>query len=310
MRAAPPSLSSGRWGTCSTCTRATRCSPPRTWAGSWATRTSSTPRSSPASRRSCTRASPWARRMRARSSASSSSMTSTSSSPRPPPCAWSAVRIPRGSTPARRTCPRCAPCSWPVSGWTRTRTRGRRTPSPPRPAVTSRSSTTGGRRRPAGRSRRTRWASSACHSSPAPPPCPCPATTCASSIPQASRFRRGRRGSSSRTCRCPRARWQPCGAMTSDSSRPTCPPSRVPTSPAIPASSTRTATCSSWGARTMSSTSQGTGSARACWRPRSPPTPPSRSARSSASTTPRRGRSPAPWSSSHPTRMPRPSAPS
>ena len=73
------------------------------------------------------------------------------------------------------TSPRCRPCSWPASGWTRTRTRG--------PATSSacRSSTTGGRPRPAGRSRPTRADWSRCRSSPARPRCRCPATTSRSS---------------------------------------------------------------------------------------------------------------------------------
>ena len=58
------------------------------------------------------------------------------------------------------------------------------TPTPcsgPRPSSACRSSTTGGRPRPAGASAATRSASSACPSSPARPPCRCRATTSASS---------------------------------------------------------------------------------------------------------------------------------
>ena len=65
-----------------------------------------------------------------------------------------------------------ARCSWPASGSTPTPTTG------PPSGSASRSSTTGGRPRPAGRSPRTCAGSSRCRSRPARRPCRCRATTC------------------------------------------------------------------------------------------------------------------------------------
>ena len=108
---------------------------------------------------------------------------------------------------AARTRPvrRCARCSWPASGWTRTPTTGRASCS------ASRSSTTGGRPRPAGRSRPTRSGWSPCRSSPARRPCRCPGydvrvlDTAGEPAPPDGRAR-SRSG-----CRCRRARCPRCG---------------------------------------------------------------------------------------------------
>ena len=66
-----------------------------------------------------------------------------------------------------------------------------------------RRSTTGGRRRPAGRSRPTCAAWSRCRSSRDRPASPSPATTCGSSTARAPNCRRGTTAPSSSACRCP-----------------------------------------------------------------------------------------------------------
>ena len=103
----------------------------------------------------------------------------------------------RRAAGASTTCRRCGTCSWPASGSTPTPTTGRRSSS------ASRSSTTGGRPRPAGRSPPTCVGSSRCRSSRARRPCRCRATTCGSSTATASRVprRRGGRDRAS-SCRC------------------------------------------------------------------------------------------------------------
>ena len=83
---------------------------------------------------------------------------------------------------------RCRPCSWPASGSTPTPTPG------PASSSASRWSTTGGRPRPAGRSRPTRAAWSRCRSSRARRRCPCRATTSRSSTAPASRVPAGEEG--------------------------------------------------------------------------------------------------------------------
>ena len=79
-------------------------------------------------------------------------------------------------------------CSSPANGWTRTPGSGRPTGS------AYRSSTTGGRPRPAGRSPPTCAGSSRCRSSPGRRPSRCPATTSACWTRQATRSAAGHRG--------------------------------------------------------------------------------------------------------------------
>ena len=132
-------------GRTSTTPSRARCSgPPPTWAGWSGTPTSSTPRCWPDARPCCTRASRWAPRTRARSGGSSPSTRSRRCSPRRPRSARSRRRTRRASCPASTTCPDSGTCSWPASGSTPRPTGGRASCS------ASRSSTTGGRPRPAG----------------------------------------------------------------------------------------------------------------------------------------------------------------
>ncbi len=91
-----------------------------------------------------------------------------------------------------------------------------------RPPEASRSSTTGGRPRPAGPSPPTAWASSTSRSSPARPPSRSPATTCGSSTTTARSWRPepgGHRAWSS--CPCRRAPCPPSGRTTTASRSPT-----------------------------------------------------------------------------------------
>ena len=92
--------------------------------------------------------------------------------------------------------PASARCSWPGSGST-----PRPTTGPPSGSA-SRSSTTGGRPRPAGRSPRTCAASTRCRSSRARRRCRCRATRSRSSTSGARRSRRARRARSACGCRC------------------------------------------------------------------------------------------------------------
>ena len=131
---------------------------------------------------------------------------------------------------ARTTCRRCDTLF--LAG---ERTRPRHATTGPRGSWPARSSTTGGRPRPAGRSRRTASASSRCRSSRARRPCRCPATTCASSPTTGPRPRPARRATSRSGCRCRPARCRRCGTTTSGSSSPTCPGTPATTSPATAA---------------------------------------------------------------------------
>jgi propionyl-CoA synthetase len=99
----------------------------------------------------------------------------------------------------------------PVSGWA------------------SRWSTTGGRPRPAGRSRPTCAAWSRCRSSRGRRRSRCRAGTCRSSTRTASRCRPAPRGRSASGCRCRRGRCSRCGTTTSGSCRRTCEPSTATT---------------------------------------------------------------------------------
>ena len=93
---------------------------------------------------------------------------------------------PGGRAAGGPTFPPCARCSSPASGWTRTPITGRASGS------ASRSSTTGGRPRPGGRSRRTCAGWSRCRSRRARRRCRCRASTCRCSTSGASRSGRGR----------------------------------------------------------------------------------------------------------------------
>ena len=141
-----------------------------------------------AARRCCTRASRWARRTPAPSGASSPSTVSPPCSRRPPPSAPSRRRIPRASTSAATTCAPSARCSWPASAPIP------RPSSGPRPTSRCRSTTTGGRRRPAGRSAAIRWAWARCPSSTARRRCRCRATTCRCSTPAGKPVKTGETG--------------------------------------------------------------------------------------------------------------------
>ena len=111
---------------------------------------------------------------------------------------------------------RCARCSWPGSGSTPTPTTG------PPSGSACRSSTTGGRPRPAGRSRRTCAASSRCRSSRARRPCRCRATTSQVLDPTGQPVAAGRGGGDlPQAAAAARARCRRCGATTSGSSRRT-----------------------------------------------------------------------------------------
>ena len=122
-----------------------RCSgPPPTWAGWSGTPTSSTRRCWPGAPPCCTRASRSAPRTRARSGGWWPSTRSRRCSPRRPRSARSRRRTRRASSRNHTTCPASSTCSWRASGSTRRPTAGRANCS------ASRSSTTGGRPRPAG----------------------------------------------------------------------------------------------------------------------------------------------------------------
>ena len=137
----------GRWPTSTTSARARRCSPRPTSAGSSATPTSCTRRCWPARRRSSTRASRSARRTPAQfwrvvAEHGAKSMFTA-------PTAFRAIKKedPNGALLGRvRPVAHCATCSSRASAWTPRPTTG------PRTCSESRSSTTGGRPRPAGRS--------------------------------------------------------------------------------------------------------------------------------------------------------------
>jgi propionyl-CoA synthetase len=127
-------------------------------------------------------------------------------------------------------------------------------------------STTGGRPRPGGRSRRTCAASSRWRSRPAPRRSRSRGTTCRCLTATEGVWIRAWRARSASGCRCRPARSRRCGVTTSGSSRRTSPRTRATTCPATAGTSTRTATSSSWAAPTTSSTSPATGCRPAPWR--------------------------------------------
>ena len=171
--------------------RARRCSPRPTSAGSSGTPTSSTRPCWWARPRSSTRASRSARPTRASSGGWPPTTGPRPCSPRPRRSARSRRRTRRALSWAATTCRGCATCSSPASAWTRRPTAGRRT------CWGSRWSTTGGRPRRAGRSARTRSASSSCRSSRVRRRCRWWAGTCASSTARGNRSRRTRTAPSS-----------------------------------------------------------------------------------------------------------------
>ena len=102
------------------------------------------------------------------------------------------------------------------------------TPSPgPSTCSRCRSSTTGGRPKPAGRSPPIRSASACCRSSPARRPCRCPATRSRSSTRAAIPCRPGRWARSSSSCRC-----RPAACRRSIATTSACAPATSRTSPA------------------------------------------------------------------------------
>ena len=122
-----------------------------------------------------------------------------------------------GAKAAATTSRRCAPCSSPGSGWTPTPGSGRPTGSG------SRSSTTGGRPRPAGRSPPTCAGLETLPIKPGSPSVPVPGYASArSSTRRGRRSTRASRGPSASGCRCRPARCRPCGATTTATSRRTC----------------------------------------------------------------------------------------
>ena len=116
-----------------------------------------------------------------------------------------------------------------LAGSTRTPTTG------PTTCCTARSSTTGGRPRPAGRSRPTCAVWTRCRSSPGPHRCECRGMTCKSSTSTARTPRAARTAPSRSSCRCRPARCPRCGRTTSGMSRAICRPTPAITSPATAA---------------------------------------------------------------------------
>ncbi|MEE3918277.1 AMP-binding protein [Micromonospora sp. BRA006-A] len=162
----------GRCATSTASSRARSSGPPPTWAGWSATPTSCTRRCSPARRLCSTRASRSAPRTPGRSRGSPPSTGWPRCPPRPPRSGRSAARTPRAATSTGTTCAlrtlflageRLDPDTWAWAG----------------SGSAYRWSTTGGRRRPAGRWRPTRAAWSRCRSSRGRRRCRFPATTCA-----------------------------------------------------------------------------------------------------------------------------------
>ena len=119
---------------------------------------------------------------------------------------------------------RCGTCSWPGSGSTRRPTGGRASCS------ASRSSTTGGRRRPAGPSRPTRCGLEPMPIKPGSPTVPMPGYDVRVLDPSGEECagRHGRRDRAS-GCRCRPAACPRCGRTTSASSSRTCRPSPATT---------------------------------------------------------------------------------
>jgi len=152
----------------------------------------------------------------------------------------------RGSGSSRSTtCPVSTACSWPASASTRRPSTG------PTTACTAPSSITGGRRRRVGRSARTRAVSRHSPPSRGRPRSRCPVTTSRSSTRRASRSSRsGKTATSPFAFPCLPEPCSASGAAKSGSRAPNCRPSPVSTRPGTPATSTRTATCTSWAART------------------------------------------------------------
>ena len=117
------------------------------------------------------------------------------------------------------TCRRCGRCSWPASGSTPTPTPG------PTRSWASRWSTTGGRPRPAGRSRPTCAGLEPMPIKPGSPTVPVPGYDVRILDPHGDAGAGRRRGGDrDRRCRCRRARCRRCGATTSASSTSTCRP--------------------------------------------------------------------------------------
>ena len=185
------------WRTSTTSAPATSGGRPPTSAGSSATPTSSTRRCSSARRPCSTRASRSARPTRARSGGSSPSTGVRRCSPRRRRSGRSRRRTPRASTSAAYDLSSAAHA-----------VPGRRAARPghlrlgDRTSSACRWSTTGGRPRRAGRSRRTCAASSRCRSSPARRRCRCPATTCGCSTRRVRGDRPAPRARSASSCRC------------------------------------------------------------------------------------------------------------
>ena len=126
------------------------------------------------------------------------------------PTAFRAIKKedPKGALLGQYDLSHCATSSSRASAWIPRPTIG------PRTCSESPSSTTGGRRRRAGRSARTRRGWSCCRSSRARRRSRCPAGTCASSTPRGGRYRPARTARSSSSCRCRPARCRPCGTTT------------------------------------------------------------------------------------------------
>ena len=261
--------------TSTTSSRATCSGPPATSAGSSATPTSSTRRCSPARRRCSTRASRSARRTPARSGGSSREHRVNALFTAP--TAFRAIKKedPTGELLADAR-PLVAAHAVPRRGAARPRHLPLGRPS----GSASRSSTTGGRPRPAGRSRPTCAGLEPMPIKPGSPTVPVPGLRRrGSSTPDGEPVAPGAEGAI-----CIRLPLPPghaadaVAATTSATSRLPLGVRRLLPHRRRRLPSTRTATSSSWAAPTTSSTSPGTGSRPGRWRRCSPRTPRSPSA--------------------------------